>query len=1060
MAVDRTQVQDWEDEYAAGAMRPRVAGVNRREVGKVDWQDPCVLGIGKERGHASLTPHVGPREALRNPSVLAASPFIRSLNGTWQFQWFDDARAVPQRVFCPDAAHDLPDVIRVPGHWQLQGYGLPAYTNIQYPFPSNPPFVPEKNPVGVYRRTFSLPGEWEGKEVYLLFEGIDSAAHLWINGRCVGYSQGSRNPAEFQITNFLVPGKNLLCVIVYQWCDGTYIEDQDMWWLSGLFRDVKLVGRSSCHVRDLFARPILTDDCQSAVLQVSVETRNCGHEAASARLCMTLHDPTGRAVAAECVDQKWQAEGSGSLRAELHVDKPSLWSAEQPILYTLVCSLNDHYGCVMDCVSCHVGFRDVRVCHGQLLVNGRPVTLRGVNRHEWDPDCGRTVTPAQMDHDVFLMKRSNINAVRTSHYPCHPYWYELCDRHGLYVFDEADQESHGMRDALSNDPRWTEAYVDRAERLVLRDRNHACVIVWSLGNESGNGPNIAAEAAKIRELDPSRPISYYHAMQDPIVDFVGMHYPTLQNMRDLAADEKRGLNRPVLLEEYALSLGNADGNLLEYGELIEQIPNLVGGFIWQWQDLALRMPGTQRRDMHFAYGGDFGDQPNDGKWCLTGLLFADRTPKPALQEVRKVYQPVAFHLEPTTPGNILVRVKNRYCHSGLAQLTFRWTLKSSERVLDGGGFAVPPTGPGSEATVRLRSHQLIQNSVAESTLTVHALLAGDTAWAPAGFEVAWEQIVIRPPVRRPVQSWPDSAAELRVDAHTLTVDNGPLTCMVNRNDGSLATMAFLDTLVALRGPATTLWRAPLDNDIAFLAAWREHGIDEVRQELQDVSWTHCRQGGVLIVATSRLVSAHGKPIASQKFKYLFDLPGTVLVTQEFHPECELPTLPRIGMKWQLPPDFEHIRWYGRGPHENLCDRNSGAGIAVHRSTVTRQYVSYAYPQACGQKTDVRWLTLTNHAHVGLQFTAQGHPFTMSALHFAESDLEAAAHTTELVPRPAVFLTLDAAYAGTGNTALRAERLPRYQVAPAPWTWSVRLTAGRDVGGEGLGGDPGRGRADA
>jgi len=621
-----------------------------------DWENPQVVGRNKQPGHVLLLPYADETSArTRDPD---ASPYWQSLNGQWKFCYAPTPDAAPESFHRTDHDDSAWKPIAVPGNWQLQGYDKPIYTNVQYPFPPDDlPGVPhDDNPTGCYRVTFSIPEHWYGRRVFVVFDGVDSAFYLWVNGEMVGYSQGSRLPAEFDITDYVRTGDNLLAARVYRWSDGSYLEDQDFWRLSGIYRDVYLYAPPPLRLADYEVRTELDADYRDAILHIRTRVANHTDGATTCALIASLYDAQGQLVLTAPSGERQVPAGSKALlELDAPVSAPLKWSAEYPNLYTLTLALSDARGETLEVQSCRVGFRTVEIIDGQICINGMPVLFRGVNRHEHDPDTGHTVSRASMIQDIRLMKQFNINAVRTSHYPDVPEWYDLCDEYGLYLIDEANIETHGVWDRLTKDPAWKTAFLERGMRMVERDKNHPSVIIWSLGNESGDGPNHEALSAWIRDRDPTRPIHYESATgrrtyvgpeTAPHVDIVSVMYPTVDQIIELA--QTPGEIRPLIMCEYAHAMGNSPGNLQEYWDAIEAHPRLQGGFVWDWVDQGIRQalprgysPGVTKEGVEwFAYGGDFGDDPNDGNFCINGLVFPDRVPHPALWEHKKVTQPV------------------------------------------------------------------------------------------------------------------------------------------------------------------------------------------------------------------------------------------------------------------------------------------------------------------------------------------------------------------------------------------------------------------------------------
>ena len=1004
---------DWEDHGHFDGHT--VAGMGGVQGALPDWENPSVFAINKEPPHAPLLP----RDELR------ASSFYHSLNGRWRFLLAGIPSETPARFWQPEFDDGRWGEVQVPGHWELQGHGQPMYTNIQYPFPADPPHVPhDDNPTGCYRRTFEVPAGWAGREVVLVFEGVDSAFHLWINGQFAGFSKGSRNPAEFRVTPFLQPGANTVAVRVYRWSDASYIEDQDMWYLSGLFREVYLHALPPVHIRDAGIRTLPDLERGSARVEVDVDVCGAAGSREPLKVSGVLTDEAGA-----CVAQAAAAVAAGTGRAALALDvaRARLWSAETPYLYTLTLTLA---GAVAHTTRHRVGIREVHVANGQFWINGRSIKLRGVNRHEWDGDRGRALTDDDMRRDARRIKQANFNAVRCSHYPNQSLWYELCDAYGLYVIDEADLESHGMQDRLTVDERWREAYVDRVRRLVYRDRNHACVVAWSMGNEAGYGSNIDAMAAETRRIDPGRPINYYHAQTAPVVDWIGQHYVRIDQMEELARNDPSG--RPILQEEYAHAMGNALGNLQEYWDAIERTPRLIGGFIWQWCDLAIRRRLPDGR-LGYTRGGDFGDRPHDGWWAVCGMTLPDGTLRPTVDECRKVFQPVVVR---EVDGALAITSKRDF--TGLDDLEAFWTMAEDGREIAAGRLGVPALGPGQTARVPMPAVPEGAGT-GERILTVRWVTRQEAAWAPRGHEIAWDQVVLKAgaPVVLP-QARPQVVVEAEGDCYTLRT--AALRLRWHRWNGQWISLRFGRREVLWTGPELCAWRAPLDSDQPFLNGWMAAHLHELQRKS-----TECALVDGVGVRTATLWRTPG---GEEVFRETLTtrLLGDDLVRLEHHvvPLRPLPPLPRLGLRLRLMPGVSDARWYGRGPHECLADRCRGARVAIHAASIDGLAVPYLHSQENGMRCDVRWLELVSRD--GLALTATGDaPFGFTARRHTLEDLAHAEHPEDLVERPFVEVCLDHRHSGTGNTTLRAERLARYQVPAEETAWALTLRVSGERG---------------
>ena len=1037
-----------------------------------DWENPQVVGRNKEPAHVTLVPYADEATALAGDRQ--ASPYFQLLNGEWKFCYAPNPASAPASFYEPGFDVSGWDAIAVPGNWQLQGgrqdggYGRPIYTNVQYPFPAdNLPRVPEDdNPTGCYRRTFTIPKEWSGRQVFLLFDGVDSAFYVWVNGQEVGYSQDSRLPAEFNVTPYVHAGENTLAVRVYRWSDGSYLEDQDFWRLSGIYRDVALWAAPPVHVRDFWARTELDEAYQDAVLKVRAHVRNYGDEdAAGYTLEVKLFDARGKPVFAEPLVQwkqvSWhgpwaapstdvadvRAKATVTLELAAEVMNPEKWSDEHPCLYTLLLTLKNADGRVLEVECCNVGFRRVEIKEGQIHVNGAPIVLKGVNRHEHDPDTGHVVTVESMIEDVRLMKQFNVNAVRTSHYPNDPRWYDLCDQYGLYVFDEANVESHGVWDRLAKDPAWTAAFVERTIRMVERDKNHPSVIVWSLGNESGDGPNFAAAAGWIHEYDPTRPVHYESATTQwvyqgpetaPAIDMVSVMYPSVERIIEMA--QAPGETRPLVMCEYAHSMGNSTGNLKEYWEAIEKYPRLQGGFIWDWVDQGLRQV-TDEGEEWFAYGGDFGDVPNDANFCINGLIWPDRKPHPALWEYKKILEPV--RVEPLDLNAGKVRVINKYRFSDLNGLDVSWTLSADGNVLQSGQLPRLDTPAGASTIVTLPFQAPALKPGAEYWLAVHFTLAQDTLWAGRGHEVAWAQF--QAPFAVPAGPQPDTAGmpelQLSESAPEITVRGQDFSLRFDRTAGRIISFQYAGKELVRQGLAFNVWRAPTDNDAntwgdqKMAIRWRAAGLDRLREQAQAVQ---AKQTSPQVVR----IDVHSISTPSRfecHYTYTIYGSGDVIIDVHVAPHGDLPPLPRIGLQMCLPGQYNNFTWYGRGPQETYADRKMGAQVGVYSGTVDDQYVPYITPQENGNKTDVRWVALTDSSGVGL--LAVGMPrLNVSAHHFTTQDLAEARHTYELKRRDDVTLNLDYAQSGLGNGSCGPGVLPQYLLEPREYRYSLRLRA--------------------
>jgi beta-galactosidase/beta-glucuronidase len=1027
-----------------------------------DWQDPRVVGRNKEAACASFLPYPDRAAAL---AALAAegldsresSTYFRLLNGPWRFALAANPAAAGSDFADPGFDASGWPTITVPGNWQLQGYDRPIYTNVQYPFPlDNYPGVPEdNNPTGMYRREFSVPASWQGKQVFLVLDGVDSAFHLWLNGQMVGYSQDSRLPAEFHITRFLQPGGNTLALRVYRWSDGSYLEDQDMWRLSGVFRDVYLWAAPSVHIRDFWVRGDLDDAYADGILGLQILIHNYGDkEVAEHTVEADLLDADQRPLFARPLTLRVAPDAGQDtvLNIEEPVSRPEQWSDEHPYLYSLLLTLRDPQGQVLEVATCRVGFRRIDIRDGQIRINGQPIRIKGVNRHEHDPRTGHAISLESMLQDICLMKQFNLNAVRTSHYPNAPAWYDLCDRYGIYVLDEANIESHGVWDQPANDPIWQTAFVERVSRMVERDKNHPCILAWSLGNESGYGLHHELIAAWLHERDPGRPVHYHPAGDAPGVDMLSPMYPSVDDIVALAEEPHE--TRPIVLCEYAHSMGNSTGNLKEYWDAIRRYPRLQGGFIWDWVDQGIRQM-TAEGEVWYAYGGDFGDEPNDGSFCINGLLWPDRQPQPALWECKKVFEPLQVEPLDLRAGRFLLR--NERSFRDLEGIEVAWEVASGGRRLQSGRLPAPPAAPGGSEVLTIPYTLPRPEPGIETWLTLRFCLAHDETWAAAGHELTWAQFVL------PGNSAlvPRAGLTTRPSLHVhhrppsqggqLLAQSQDCTFVFNKQAGRLTAWRYQGDDLLAEGPTFAFWRAPTDNDSGpwseqqLASRWRQAGLDRLSAQHEGTIIARQERHAIRLLSWFRLAPEGAEPKLCffGTLGFTFQADGDLILSAHVRPAAHLPPLPRIGLRLQLPGRFSRFTWYGRGPHESYPDRRTGAWVGLFAGTVDEQYVPYIVPQENGNKTDVRWLALSGESGAGLlalpEAADKEGPWLNASVHrFTPQDLDRARHTHELQKREQITLHLDYVQSGLGNGSCGPGVLPNYLVEPRECRFSVRL----------------------
>ena len=1008
-----------------------------------DWENQKVLEKNRLKSRAYFIPYPDVDTALT--FQRETSERIRMLNGKWKFYYASSPLEVPQGFYSEDYNVDDWDEIRVPSNWQMEGYGHPHYTNVMYPFPVDPPKVPSENPTGSYRRDFYLADEdLKDKRIILRFEGVDSAFYVWINGKEVGYSQGSRLPSEFDITSAVRTGKNTVAVMVFQWSDGSYLEDQDMWWLSGIFRDVYLVIRPDTYIRDFFTVADLDERCESGMLKTRVELVNTEGTAVkgyslSVSLLDTDLNPVGEK---EIRDITLDPDEEKSFEIEILVDNPRKWSAEDPYLYNVILTLKDE-GCnVAEVIPGKAGFRKVELRDGVFLVNGVPIKLKGVNRHEHHPDFGRAVPIEWTEQSIILMKRHNINTVRTSHYPDDPRFYDLCDRYGIYVIDEADLECHGFAFAgdinrLSNDPEWQEAYIDRIERTVNRDKNHPCVIFWSLGNESGFGINHEAMAEWCKKNDPTRLVHYERDTQAKVSEIVSTMYTPVEKLEELG--KMTDMPKPHILCEYAHAMGNGPGNLKEYWEVFYKYKRLQGGCVWEWMDHGIRKKTPDGKE-YFGYGGDFGDEPNDGNFVIDGLVFPDHTPSPGLIEYKKVIEPVKVEEIDLTKGE--VKITNLYEFISLDHLIMSWEIWADGKIIECGEVSIKGVSARTSRVVTI-PYRIPDNPEpgTDYWLNIHFILANSTNWGEKGHTVAWAQFKLpvesrKEPKSISVASMPPLTC--RDFDNTIEVKGAEFKLLFDKVRGIIESLQYSGVELIKTGPRLNLWRAPIDNDRYAIEDWTKKFVRLLNHRIDDVSLELINNNLIRI----DVISCVAPPVVDWKIdtEYIYSIYGSgdIILEVKGRPQGNLPMVfPRIGLKMRLNKELEQVMWYGRGPGESYIDSKEANPFGIYRKNIDELYTPYVRPQENGNRTDVKWVSITDRRGIGLLFV--GMPFiNFSAHRFEPEDFEKAKHTCDLIPRDYIVMNIDYKHNGLGSASCGPAPLEKYLLFPEKFDFSLRI----------------------
>ncbi len=1045
-----------------------------------DWENQHVLHINREPARSAFFSY---------KNTIGDSQL--SLNGIWKFRW----SPTPEGRIFDFYKQDFNDTnwksFSVPANWEVNGYGKPIYVSSGYSFKIDPPRVtstpPEKytafkerNPTGQYRRSFTLPESWKTGQVFLRFDGAQSAFYVWINGNRVGYSEGSMEPSEFNVTKFLTAGENQIAIEVYKYCDGSYLEDQDMWRFGGIHRDITLFHTPDIRLSDLHIRTLLDKNYENATLEIDPELSVFGKQTGKGytvrAVIENLINVTADAASILNLDNKaalmneWNPQRgprkTGRLKSE--IKNPLKWTAETPNLYTLNISLEDSTGKVLERIRQRIGFRSVEIKNGQMLVNGKPIRLRGVNRHEHDPKLGKVMTEALMLKDILLMKQANINAVRTCHYPNVTRWYELCDSLGLYVMDEADIEEHGLRGKLASDPDWVQSFLDRIIRMAERDKNHASIVMWSLGNEAGYGPNFAACSAWLKDFDPTRPIHYEGAQglngePDPTtVDVISRFYTRVQEEylnpgidenssmerpenarweRLLDIAQRTNDNRPVMTSEYAHVMGNAGGNLQEYWDEMYSNKRMLGGFIWEWADEGVfkTLPNGKTQ---VSYGGDFGDFPNLKTFCIKGVVTSDRQTTPKYEEVKKVYQPIAIKLV-----NGELQIINRQHHSDLSLYKCLWTITNYGKIKYKGEIKLPDLQPGDTAMLISPDSMTLVPDI-DLVTNYQFVLKNDCDWAKAGYVVASEQFPFND-IKLPSKDIQNKGKLTVSEANeNLTVKGKSFSASWNTKNGNLTSLVYNGKeMLASQAkdfemqPVVQAYRAPTDNDKGFgnwLAKdWKLQGLDSPKVSVDSVHHSVRADGALVVEIQKTNQYKNGK--VKTKLIYTVYSNGEIDFECWFNPIGNLPELPRLGIALALNSELENYSWYGEGPWENYPDRKSASTVGLWKSTVTDQYFAYPRPQETGNHEDIRFLTLKNAKNQGIKVQAVGKTFSASAIHFAANDLTNETHECNLIPRKEVILNIDCAVLGLGNSSCGPGVLKKYAIEKKEHKLHIRIS---------------------
>lgn len=976
---------------------------------QTEWENPSIVEIGKLPPHAWFLPYTHEAETT--------SSLIQSLNGQWKFHYVDKPADRPLDFFQSSFNDACWKNIEVPSNWELQGFGVPIYTNITYPFPKNPPFIDHRyNPVGSYRTKFTIPENWKGTDVVLHFGSVTGCMYVWVNGKQVGMSKVSKSPAEFDITKYISEGENILAVQVFRWHDGSYLEDQDFWRISGIERDVMLIARPPVQLKDIRINASLNSNYKDGLLTIHGFIKQQEQLSAVATIQLKTND-------GKTISSKTSFIINNEFKWSVSIKNVMQWNAEKPNLYSLSIAVADKRGSNGEVIRQKIGFRKIEIINGNLLVNGQRILVKGVNRHEHDEQKGHVPSRELMLKDIQLMKQFNINTVRTSHYPNDPVWYQLCDEYGLYVIDEANIESHGMGAVgqgwidegwhVAYRPEWEAAHWDRIKRMYERDKNVTSVILWSMGNECGNGKVFKDAYKWLKQTDVSRPIMFEQAGEDENTDIVAPMYPWIGSMRSYANNASK--KRPYIMCEYSHAMGNSNGNFKTYWDIIRTSNNMQGGCIWDWVDQGILTKDEVGRE-YWGYGGDFGSEQftNDENFCANGVVAANRTPHPGLYEVKKIYQSIVFKAVDIGKGQFAAY--NEFNFTSLDEFSYVAQLSKNGEVVKEFPFILTAK-PGETQNFALQYGIIEPNDGEEYTLQFYAYTKNTSPLIPAGHEIAKEQYVIS-------SKWfgkkavSDAKLKITRNGNDLLFESGKVKGSFNLVNGNWNFYTYNNQWLIHKLPQPYFWRVPVDNDFGSnmpntLGVWR---TAHHNRKTESVTIKYESLDSLVIEVNYLLTDI------AAKYQLCYTVYGDASVSVKASIDFSnttLPELPRFGMRMELPKDFSIINYYGRGPYENYCDRNTASFIQQYQSTVPEQYTRYIRPQENGYKTDVRWVELQNKNGIKLHVTAVEQPLSFSALHnyaeeFDPGITKKQQHVSDIVQRNFTVLHIDHLQRGVGG----------------------------------------------
>lgn len=1000
------------------------------------WENHQIDGINRMPARAHFLTFPSKEKALLNNNRYTHA--FKNLNGVWKFMFLDAPEYSPEGFFNSDFDVTKMDDITVPGNWQLQGYGKMHYSDLWYNFPINPPYVPTENPTGIYKRTFFVEESYRDKKIIIRFCGVDSAYHLWINGKEVGYSKVARNESEFDITDLIRVGEeNDVTVRVYQWSDGTYLEDQDMWWESGIFRDVELIGVPKDGINDYKVIADLDDEYKNGIFKVEAFLRTIKE----VNVTFELVDAGENTVFTKTVVAK---EGKACI--DEVITNVNHWTAETPYLYKLFMTVEDD-GQIVEVIPQNVGFRNIKLNGETFLVNGVDIKFKGVNRHDYSPQNGRVVSREEIEKDIILMKQFNINAIRTSHYPNSYYLYDLCDEYGMYLIAETDLECHGFELTgdykwITDDPSWELAYVSRMTRMIERDKNHPAIIFWSLGNESAFGCNFRKMTDVAHEMDPTRLVHYEGDFDVESADVYSTMYTWIENpkkpylMKDIIEKSKK----PHIHCEYCHAMGNGPGNLKDYQDLVYAHDKLQGGFVWEWFDHGIES-FTESGEKYYRYGGDFGDDPSNKDFCIDGLIMPDRTPSPGLYEYKKVIEPITTTAVDIQKG--IINLLSRYDFANLDRFNLVYKVMEDDVILQTGFMAVPSIEARANKDITL-PYDLSVIKVkpgAHYYVNISYQLREDTSYASSGHELATAQFEL-PLYKEGIMVRPEGILNVEKEHTTLHVKGANFSLDFNLVNGNLMNIVRDGMQVLSKGPRLTLWRAPISNDMEIIDKLKKVYFLHLEHEVV-MNIDYHMEGNILKVEVDTINSTTNSAWHF-KTKYVYTVcpSGDILIDVEGTPSGRVDLapdmLPRIGVSMHLDKSMEHVRYFGMGPGENYADSKEAAQMGLYANTVDGLFTNYVIPQENGNHMGCKWVSMTNDRGMGLLASTEG-DFNFSASWYEDKDLDDAKHTCDLVKRDYIVFNVDYKQNALGTNSCGQWQLDKYRAKFEDFKLSFRLT---------------------